>query len=313
MDTYQSESEELDNLDILNISEEIINIEIEKSEKVRVPYKHLVLSGGSVRGISQIGAIKKLVDEGLLVLDKIESVAGTSSGSLLGVLIVLGFSIDAIWDFMYSLDIKKLVNPNLLLLLTKCGVETGCTIHNLFEDILTKVTKIKHINFRQLYELTKIDLTIVGSCLTTKEAVYYNHTNTPTFKVSMALRISISLPGFFIPVTIGNNKYIDGGVLDNYAIELFKDKIDDTIGILVCDVYNTNYEYPEQYVAAVMNLFMDNFYKKISYPYQNNTIYIDKKPTNVSTMNFDVNNECKNELFACGIEATSNFIKKNGI
>ena len=38
----------------------------------------------------------------------------------------------------------------------------------------------------------------------------------------MAIRISISMPGFFTPVTIDNKKYIDGAILDNYPINFFE-------------------------------------------------------------------------------------------
>ena len=65
------------------------------------------MSGGSVRGISQIGAIKELIDKQLLDLKKIEGIAGSSAGSLLGLLLILDFNIEEIWNFIYCLDMKK--------------------------------------------------------------------------------------------------------------------------------------------------------------------------------------------------------------
>nr|URM62270.1 patatin phospholipase [Mimivirus sp.] len=62
-----------------------------------------------------------------------------------------------------------MVNPDLLLILNKCGIDTGKIIYDLFEEILFSKTNNKHINFRQLYEITKIHFTVVGSCLTTKK------------------------------------------------------------------------------------------------------------------------------------------------
>ncbi len=281
-------------------------------ESVSYPkYKNLVLSGGSIKSISQIGAIKKLIDEKLIELSKLKALAGTSAGSLIGLLIVLGFSIDEIWDFIYCINMGNMVKPDILLFLRKCGVETGQIIYNLIEEILTKKTGTKHINFRQLYEITKIHFTVVGSCLTTKQAIYYDHINTPNFKVSMAIRISIGIPGFFIPITIDNNKYIDGGVLNNYPMNLFEDKIDETIGILICNEFNTDYNYPEQYFMAVMNLFMYNYYEKTAKQYASNTIYINKSFDGVSMISFDIDNKTKINLFNCGIEAVDEFIKKN--
>lgn len=278
--------------------------------KTEPKYKYLVLSGGSIRGISHIGAIKRLIDEKLLDFTKLKGLVGTSVGALLGVLVVLGFNINEIWDFIYSLDIKKIVKPDLFLFLKKCGIESGQIIYNIFEEILTKKTNVKHINFEQLYQITKIHFIIVGSCLTTKEIIYYDHINTPLFKVSLAVRISISMPGFFTPVVIDNKHYIDGGILNDYPMNIFKDYMDETIGILICNDFNTNYNYPEEYFMAIMNLFLHHFYQKNFDQYINNTVYIREKPDNVFIYNFNVDNKTKVDLYNCGISASEEFIKR---
>lgn len=301
---------DINEININKINNGTIEKPIENTNSDEPKYKNLVMSGGSVKGISLIGAIMRLVKEKLIDLKKLKAVAGTSAGSMLALLIALGFSIDEIWNFMYCLDLKKLVEPNVLLFLEKCGVETGQIIHNLFEEILTKKTGLKHINFKQLHELTNIHLTIVGSCLTTKEVVYYDHINTPTFKVSTAIRISISMPGFFIPVVVDNKKYVDGSIFNNYPMNLFEDRLDETIGLLICGEYDTNYKYPEQYLMAIMNLFMYQYFKMTADQYPDNTIFITQSPKNVNILNFDVNNKTKIKLRDCGIAATEEFIKK---
>ncbi len=169
----------------------------------------------------------------------------------------------------------------------KCGVETGHIIYNLFDEIVTRKTGIKHITFKQLYEITKIHLTIVGSCLTTKEAIYYDHINTPNFKVSMALRISISMPGFFTPIVIDNKKYIDGAVLNNYAMNLFEDKLDETIGILICNEYDTDYKYPEEYFYGCLKSILCIFYyNETCEKYMKNTVYVKKLVDDVFIFDF---------------------------
>ena len=159
-------------------------------------YKNLVLSGGSIKGISHIGSIKKLVDAKLLDLKKLKCVTGTSSGALLGCLIVLGFTIEEIWQFILCIDLNKLIRPDIFMILNKCGVETGQIIHNLFEEIITRKTNIKHINFEQLFELTKIHFIVVGSCLTTKETIYYDYIKTPNFKVLLRLEFRLVCQDF---------------------------------------------------------------------------------------------------------------------
>lgn len=274
-------------------------------------YNNLVLSGGSVKAIAHIGAIKKLIDEKLIDLKKLKAVAGSSAGVLLGALIVMGFSIDEIWDFILNLDFKKLIKPEFLLFFKCGGIESGDTIRNLFEEILTKKTGIKQINFKQLYDITHIHFIVTASNLTEKKEIYYDYINTPDFVVSMAIRISISLPGLFVPVVIDNNTYIDGGVLNNYPMNLFQDKLDDTIGILICNDYTTKYKYIEEYIIATMNLFAYGHFRETQEKYQYNTVLIKQLPDNVFSFNFDINNKTKFELYKCGLISAEEFVSSH--
>jgi NTE family protein len=271
-------------------------------------FHNLVLSGGSVKGVSQLGAIKKLVEEGVIEFSKLKKIIGVSVGSMTGSLIALGFTIDEIWKFIYDLNIKKLVNPDLLLFLEKCGVEEGKIFYNMFNQILEKKTGIKDITFKQLFDISKKHLIIIGCCLTTKESVCYDHINTPDFKVALAIRISGSMPGFFTPVDIDGKKYIDGAVLNNYPMNVVKNEIDDTVGILICKDYNTNYTYPEEYLFALINLFTYRFYREDCPKYRKNTVYI-REVDKQSSFNFDVSNEAKQIMFDIGYKSAEEFLK----
>lgn len=273
-------------------------------------YKNIVLSSGGVKGISQIGALQKLIDCELIELDKIEGVIGSSVGSLIGLCVTLGFTIQEIWEYIYGIDTTEVIKPNAMLLLTKGGIDNGQFIYNMIENKIYEKTQNRHINFKQLYQLTNIDFKVIGSCLTTKECVVYDHINTPTFKVAVAVRISVSVPGILTPVTINNKKYIDGAVINNYPMELFEDRIDDTIGILINDNFNTDCHYPEEYFLALMNLFMYQYYKNSSTKYEKNTIVINNK-TDVPLFSFGIKNKIKEELYQNGMNAVENFINEN--
>ena len=278
-----------------------------KKEDNLPKYVNLVLGSGSTRGICHVGSIKKLVDAKLLDLDSIKSIAGTSAGSLLAVLIAIGFNIDQIWDFLLCLDISAMVNPDPMLLVGKCGLDRGKIFYDLFENIIAEKTKIKHINFSQLYDITKKHLIIVGSCLTTKKAVYFDHINTPHFKVSMALRISIGMPIFFTPVTIDGITYIDGAILDHYPISLFEDDLDRTIGISITDEFSTKFDHPEEYFVAILNLMMHKFYLMENL-YEKNTIYINVPKDNSNIFDFGLSQSDKIKLYQLGYSECENFI-----
>jgi len=269
-------------------------------------YRNLVLSGGSVYAFAHIGALFRLQEKKLIDIKNLKAVAGASAGALFGFLIVLGFSLTEIWDFLKSIDINKLIKPSFFSLMTEYGMDSGKIIHDILEDILFNVTNIKKITMKQLYNITKIHFTIVGSCLTTKEIVYFDHINTPNFEVALAVRISISMPGFFTPVTFDNKQYIDGAFLNAYPMNLFEDKLNETIGILICSSFDTTFKCPEEYVMAIINLFMYHFYK-VSEKYPENTIYINKNETK-SIFDFNISQELKNRLFNTGISAVDTFI-----
>uniref|UniRef100_A0A6C0LTT4 PNPLA domain-containing protein n=1 Tax=viral metagenome TaxID=1070528 RepID=A0A6C0LTT4_9ZZZZ len=281
------------------------------SDKKRdtIRYRNLVLSGGSIRGISHIGALHKLIQEKLINLDEIRVIAGTSAGALIGCLLILKFNIDEIWDLVKNLNMKRLINPDLLMFLEECGIDRGETVLKFIEDVLYAKTGIKDITFIQLYEKTNIEYIVVGSCLTRKKPVYFNHINTPNTKISLAIRISISIPIVFTPIKMNNEIYVDGAIIDNYPIHLFEGKMEETIGILIDNEYNTDYNYPEEYIMAIINLLLYNYYNERCTRYEKNTIYI-QNIIDISPFNFGIDNQIKGLLYKSGVDAVGRFIKK---
>jgi NTE family protein len=276
-------------------------------------YTNLVLGGGSVRGLAHIGALEKLIQQNLIDMDHIDSVAGSSAGSAISMMIALKYTIDEIWEILYNTDVNDLIKPNIILLLDKFGIENGKGMLGFFEDLIHKKTGNRHTNFKQLYDTTGINLIVVASCLTTKKAVYFNHINTPYIKVSVAVRASISIPCFFTPVTIDGNVYVDGSILDDYPMHLFSDNIDNSIGIILCSEYDTSYQYPEEYFRAIMNLFLYNLYSHNIHSYPDNTIYIDNIDKCINTFTFAVEQDTKTKIRECGYDACQTFINKRNV
>ena len=276
-------------------------------------YTNIVLSGGSVKGLSHFGAIHRLVETGHLDLSKIKCYTCVSAGAMCAFFFVLGFSFEQIWDFAAKIDFKKLISPDFSNI-KKCGVDTGDKMQNLFEEILSKRTGIRDCTLLQLFNITKIKYNIVGSCLTTKEEVYFNYETYPDMKVSTAIRISMSIPFILIPVTFAGKKYIDGGILNNYPINQHSHDLDKTIGFLVCDGYDTDYQYAEQFPMAILNLYLHNYNKEL-YRYRKNTVYIKGGIDKFSSFSFNITNIHKERMFLIGVESADSFISslKNDI
>jgi NTE family protein len=64
--------------------------------------------------------------------------------------------------------------------------------------------------------------------------------NNPDMSVIKAIRISISMPFVFIAPKIGSKLYVDGGVVENYPLNAYGDKLPNRhnhhrIQVPICD------------------------------------------------------------------------------
>lgn len=271
-------------------------------------YENIVLSGGSTKAISHIGALYQLSKQKIIDFEKIKCFTCVSAGALVAFFFVLGFTFEELWEFVLNVEFKKLVDPSITNI-KQCGLDNGEKIKRYLEAVFRRKTNIDNITFKQLYKFNPIKYNILGSCLTTKEQICFNHELTPDFIVTDAIRISTSMPFAFVPVVIDGKTYIDGGVINNYPINLHENEMEKTLGLLIYDGYDTNYQYPEQYPLAIMNLFF-HVYNKENYKFRKNTIYIKGSIDKFSSFNFDLSNEVKEQMFQIGVQSVKEYSKQ---
>lgn len=267
--------------------------------------KNLILSGGSSKCIVYVGAIRSLIE--LDILQYIENFAGTSGGALLASLIVLNYTIDEIEELYYKLNLKDLIDikgDNILHFFNNYGLDDGDRFIQLIKIVIKKKTNNPDITFKELYDITHKNLIITGTCVEKECVEYFNHIRTPDMPVYLAIRISISLPFIFNRVVYNNYTYIDGGFIEYFPIQYFKniseslalgiknDSLDNTTLInsvesyvykLLCGLYRVNQE-------NVLHMCKDN---TIIYNTNINglhTIDIDTKKT-IITYGYEKTNE----------------------
>jgi NTE family protein len=161
----------------------------------------LVLSGGGARGIAHIGAIEELEEQGY----QITSVAGTSMGSLVGAVYVLG-KMEEFKKWLLTLDRLKIFTL-VDFTFSGQGLVKG-------DKVLTRLKKFipdKHI------EDLHIPYTAVAVDLISKEEVVF--TDGSIFE---AIRASISIPSVITPVKKEDLLLVDGGVLNNIPVNHVK-------------------------------------------------------------------------------------------
>ena len=193
----------------------------------------LVLSGGGVKGISHLGAIQALHEQG--ILKNIKTYAGTSIGAFIAVLLVIGYSPNTLFQFIMELKFDKLKNINFQIFSKSYGLDEG----NKLELVLGKLFMGKNINpnitLSELHAITNKTVIITAVCINDKKTYYYSHETAPNMSVIMAIKMSMAIPIYFVPVKYNGKLFIDGGCVDNYPIKIFEDKLDEVIGLYLTE------------------------------------------------------------------------------
>ncbi len=171
----------------------------------------LVLGSGGARGYTHIGVIKELITQGY----EITSISGASMGALVGGLYAAG-KLDVYTDWILGLDLMD-VAKLLDLSFSRSGMING-------EKVFAVITEM--IGDIQIEELP-IPYTAVATNLIKQKEVWFQRGS-----LIDAIRASISIPTIFTPKKIGDDYFIDGGLLDPLPIApLTADNSDLTIAV----------------------------------------------------------------------------------
>jgi len=170
--------------------------------------KGLVLSGGGMRGIAHIGAIKALEENGYSPTH----IAGTSAGAIVGALYAKGYNASEILDFFKTAQIFNLTN----FALNKPGFIDSEKLYTTFksylpEDTFESLNKYLYITATNLLDGT-LEVFERGELIT-------------------AILASAAFPGVFTPVKFNNKTYIDGGTINNFPVDILKEKCEQIVGV----------------------------------------------------------------------------------
>lgn len=264
----------------------------------------LVISGGGIKGFSALGALTKLKE--LEIIDNPDIYCGTSAGAAISLLLLIGYSPIDIYDILSELDMSKMVISNIDNILDEVNIGLNLCdpiIYVIGHMIKKKGYSVK-ITFEELFNKTKKKLIITGVCLNDNSLHYFSHDKCPNMNILKAITISISIPIIFKPCLYDDKLWIDGGIINNYPIDLFNDKLDDVIGIYMGEEY-INYDQFEDVQSYIYQVFKCIFkgmnYNKLEL-YKDNTIHI--KAKNYSFGN-DMTKDEIDELFQFGVSAVN--------
>lgn len=269
--------------------------------------KCLVFSGGGNKGLSFIGCLKAL--EEYNILEQVECFAGTSAGSIVSVLINLGYTSDELREILLNMDFSQLrdiTSDGIFNYFQNFGFDTGDRMERVLRIFIRKKTDNEEITFSELYNLTGKKLVITGTCLNSHSRVFFNHLDHGDMKVIEALRISFSVPFVFNACKIGRDTYVDGCVADNYPLEAWDDP-DEVLGFLLeSEPSWEEISGLDDYAISIMQCIYQKFKRLYSLLYKDITVVIS---SNSKALNFAVTKEEKISLFEKGYEVTREYLQ----
>uniref|UniRef100_A0A6C0I3N1 PNPLA domain-containing protein n=1 Tax=viral metagenome TaxID=1070528 RepID=A0A6C0I3N1_9ZZZZ len=186
--------------------------------------KHLVISGGGITGFSFYGALKESSILGKWNIDAIESIYGTSVGSILAVILALKYDWKTTDDYFIKRPWQNIYKFNLYSMIGAIQ-QRGIFTKQIIDEMLTPLFLAKDIpltvTMEEFYQITKIDIHIFVTEIHSFLLLNISHTTHPTMKLLDAVYASSAVPILFAPLFDNSNNhcYCDGGMKANYAIK----------------------------------------------------------------------------------------------
>jgi len=274
----------------IKIKEKLKNIlGNENSHKLLINTNNLdtfILSGGGVKGIYYIGILKYL--EELNIIKNIKNIAGTSIGAFFGALISIGYTSKELADFVLLFDLSKIKNINFNNFFSFFGLDCGNNLEIILEKMFEHKKFNKNTTFKELYDTKNINLIITGACINNKRCYYFSHINSPNMKIIEAIKISTAVPLYFNPVKYDNKLWVDGGIVDNYPIHIFKDNLINTLGVYLTNKKIANeINNLEDYFFNIFQTAMLGMADRCIHGYEQNTIIVETTDYNLLNTNFN--------------------------
>ncbi len=207
------------------------------------PKVGLVLSGGGAKGFAHIGILKELEKSGV----QVDYIGGTSMGAIVGGLHASGYSADQIEEIILKTDFMKVMRDNVsrrekpffnkeysekyaVTLPIKegsiglpLGLSKGQNVLNFLTELFAPVDEVQ--DFSKL----PIPFYCVATNIETGKEVVLEKGSLP-----LAVRASAAFPSLLNPVEIDGKLLVDGGVVNNFPVDVMRrKKMDLIIGVSV--------------------------------------------------------------------------------
>lgn len=274
-----------------------------------IPPLRLVLSGGGVRGISYVGCFLELQKRNLL--KRVNEIMAVSCGAMFGFAFSIGYSPNELKEFVEKFDFTLMqhLDPELILdYFENYGIDNSSNFERLLESVLKHKGFSTDLTFKTHYESTKFIFRCFATNLYNCEYAEFSYKETPNLRIIDAILASSCVPGYFIPKNINNILYVDGGIVNNFPMDILTYyELKDTLGFSFSEDHTV-----VSNISSISTFFNQLFAcvymprkKQILNNYKQHIIIV--SCGDYPMWNFAINDEDKQKLLEIGKQSIENF------
>ena len=184
--------------------------------------KSIIISGGGHSVFTFYGIIKQALLSKYIVYENLESLYGTSAGSLICLLIALNIETEVLDNYLINKPWQELFHltfDSFMHLYETFGIFNN----DIFVDIFSHLFEYKeldvNITFEEFYQYNNLDIHLYSTKLENLEYTDFNHLTTPKMKVLDAIHASCAVPFIFPPYKQDTAYYLDGSIMIDLPLE----------------------------------------------------------------------------------------------
>ena len=257
----------------------------------------LLLSSGGMKGYIFLGVWKYIQEKNI----EIKTFSGVSIGAFFNMWFALGYTFDEIYNSIIDLNLMDLFHFDFTGFFDTYGLIDIEPFETFIYSKIEEKGFDKNITFKELYDQTGKDLHTYSICVNTQELVRFDKENTPNCPIWKAVKMSMSIPLIFPPISYNNQLYIDGALKNGFPID-FYDK-NKTISCQVTEKskININSFFDYMYNVVKASLIRPVFCNK-----ENCIIFSD-----IKTLDISIPSEKIDEMIQLGYDSISMWMDGN--
>jgi predicted acylesterase/phospholipase RssA len=232
-----------------------MNEQNSENQNIHDPYNTLILSGGSVNGIIILGALQYMYDKEQL--HHIKNYYGTSVGSVIAYLLILGYNPTQI---LLNIISQKLVDNFKKINIINLTNGNGGFDWTSIDEFLLEMTLSKceqPLTFEDIWKMYGVNFVCCTYNISQREVEYFSYKTHPKLLCTSAIRMSCNLPLFFPRYRYNNDYYVDGGIIDNFPISLAQEG-DIVFGLYLSRSGNKNVQKLDKSESDTIDDRLDN-------------------------------------------------------